>query len=300
MKKSNLSWVAILAAMVLGACSNDENWVEPLPEENPLDTLKPVITGFEQNLCTDWADNQYVIRATITFEIKSVENVSMVSLDILDKNRKHLKGFLSIGGGETTQEYVYEDYLYQYLFVDGKTTLGLATSIRFEDGSTVYGDTVYQTLTYHPSFCTDNNHPHVVDLGLPSGTKWACCNVGSFTPEEYGGYYAWGEIYEKDNYEKETYAYYDSATGKYISIGSDIAGTAYDVAHAKWNGNWCMPTTTQMRELKDRCDWTWTTEGGHMGWRVTGVNGNYIFLPGAGVRSGSSHVSFSHDGFDAM
>ena len=50
------------------------------------------------------------------------------------------------------------------------------------------------------SSCPDNHHPHMIDLGLPSGTKWACCNVGASRPEEYGGYYAWGETEEKDYY----------------------------------------------------------------------------------------------------
>ena len=58
--------------------------------------------------------------------------------------------------------------------------------------------------------CPDNNHPHMIDLGLPSGTKWACCNVGAHSPEEYGGYYAWGEISEKPVYNEVTYLY---ATG---------------------------------------------------------------------------------------
>ena len=63
--------------------------------------------------------------------------------------------------------------------------------------------------------CPDDNHPHAIDLGLPSGTKWACCNVGATTPEENGGYYAWGETEEKELYDISTYIYgniYDSAS----------------------------------------------------------------------------------------
>lgn len=48
--------------------------------------------------------------------------------------------------------------------------------------------------------CPDSHHPHLIDLGLPSGTKWACCNVGAQKPEDYGGYYAWGETAEKNSY----------------------------------------------------------------------------------------------------
>ncbi|MBO4315774.1 MAG: hypothetical protein J5867_07425, partial [Prevotella sp.] len=79
-----------------------------------------------------------------------------------------------------------------------------------------------------------------VDLGLPSKTKWASCNVGATKPEEYGGYYAWGETEEKEVYDESTYKYYQN--DEYVNLGSDISGTEYDVAHVKWGGNWRMPT----------------------------------------------------------
>ncbi|MBR2192647.1 MAG: hypothetical protein IJ910_04970 [Bacteroidaceae bacterium] len=57
--------------------------------------------------------------------------------------------------------------------------------------------TVTGDLTTYPD-CPDDHHPHLIDLGLPSGTRWACCNVGADAPESYGGFYAWGETTEKD------------------------------------------------------------------------------------------------------
>ena len=56
----------------------------------------------------------------------------------------------------------------------------------------------------YPS-CPDDHHPHLIDLGLPSGTKWACCNVGATAPQGDGGYYAWGETDEKDVYDWTAY-----------------------------------------------------------------------------------------------
>ena len=103
--------------------------------------------------------------------------------------------------------------------------------------------------------CPDGHHPHAIDLGLPSGTKWACCNVGASTPEGYGGYYAWGETSEKSYYYSSTYSYYNSNTG-YVNIGSDIAGTSYDVAHVHMGGSWRMPTHDQQMELMDYCSCT--------------------------------------------
>ena len=70
--------------------------------------------------------------------------------------------------------------------------------------------------------CPDNNHPHAIDLGLPSGTKWACCNVGATNPEEYGGYYAWGETKEKDIYGRNTYAWYDNNYNFFLDISSYV------------------------------------------------------------------------------
>ena len=133
--------------------------------------------------------------------------------------------------------------------------------------------------------CPDDNHPHAIDLGLPSGTKWACCNVGASTPEGYGGYYAWGETEEKDYYSLSTYIHYDDSSSTYHDLGSDIAGTQYDVAHVKWGGSWVMPSKEQRDELINNCTYEWTTVNGVNGGKFTSkTNGSSIFLPAAGRR----------------
>lgn len=137
-------------------------------------------------------------------------------------------------------------------------------------------------LTLHT--CPDDNHPHAIDLGLPSGTKWCCCNVGASTPEGYGGYYAWGETSEKSVYNWNTYAFYNQATDKYINIGSDISGTQYDVAYVRMGGPWRMPTYEQQKELMNTCTRQWTQQNGVNGILITGSNGGQIFLPAAGYR----------------
>ena len=121
-----------------------------------------------------------------------------------------------------------------------------------------------------------------VDLGLPSGLKWATCNIGANTPEGYGNYYAWGETTTKSEYTEENS----------VTMGqpmSDFSGNAtYDAARANWGGTWRMPTKAEMQELHDNCTWTRTTQNGVNGMRVTGSNGNSIFLPAAGWCYGSS------------
>ncbi len=138
--------------------------------------------------------------------------------------------------------------------------------------------------------CPDNKHPHAIDLGLPSGTKWACCNLGASTPESYGKYFAWGETSPKNIYTKENHVYYTEysyALGKdvYVNIGTNIAGTNYDAATANWGAPWKMPTNSQIEELLDvsNTKYDWTKENGVAGIRFTGNNGGSIFLPFAGV-----------------
>ncbi|MBP5338131.1 MAG: hypothetical protein J6Z14_02340 [Prevotella sp.] len=136
--------------------------------------------------------------------------------------------------------------------------------------------------------CPDENHPHAIDLGLPSGTKWACCNVGASTPEGYGNYYAWGETSPKSVYNWATYKYgyynYDGDYSHLVNIGSDIAGTGYDAVTANWGSPWRMPSWSQIKELVNNTTSTWTTQNGVSGRKFTGSNGGTVFLPAAGYR----------------
>ena len=131
-----------------------------------------------------------------------------------------------------------------------------------------------------------------VDLGLPSGLKWATCNVGASKPEDYGNYYAWGETATKSEYTEDN----NLTNGLSISElqaqgiidGNSNLMPQHDAARANWGGDWRMPTRTEMQELIDNCEWEWTTQNGVNGYKVTGTNGNSIFLPAAGYRDGSS------------
>ena len=131
-----------------------------------------------------------------------------------------------------------------------------------------------------------------IDLGLPSGLKWASWNVGASSPEEYGDYYAWGEIEPKETYTWENYKYgyynYENGSSNMVDIGSDIGGTDYDVAHVKWGDDWRLPTYEEINELRDNCSYEWTQQNNVIGAKFTGPNGNSIFLPAAGRwRNGS-------------
>ena len=133
-----------------------------------------------------------------------------------------------------------------------------------------------------------------VDLGLPSGLKWAACNVGASKPEEYGDYFAWGETSPKSSYDTGNSVTYGKSMG-------DISGDArYDAARANWGGSWRLPTKAEFAELLNRknCKWKWTTQNGVNGYKVTSKrNGNSIFLPAAGCRRGSSLSSEGSSGY---
>ena len=121
-----------------------------------------------------------------------------------------------------------------------------------------------------------------VDLGL--SVKWARCNIGADSPEDYGDYYAWGETSTKSTYTEEN----SKALG--TDLGSDICGNAsYDAARANWGESWCLPTDLDIRELISECKGEWTTMNGKSGYKFTSkVNGKSIFLPAAGSRFHSS------------
>ena len=130
--------------------------------------------------------------------------------------------------------------------------------------------------------CPDDNHPHKIDLDLPSGLKWACCNIDANQPTEYGGCYAWGETMVKDSYTWSSYIYYDGNTDACQDIGNSISGKPqYDVARHKWGGKWQIPSINQFGELIGNCQYKWTTLHGVWGGMFTGSNGQSIFLPAA-------------------
>ena len=135
---------------------------------------------------------------------------------------------------------------------------------------------------------TINGHQWV-DLGL--SVKWATCNVGASSPSDYGNYYAWGETRTKSEYTE------DNCSTNGVDLGDISGDVRYDAARANWGGTWRLPTQAEMQELIGKCTWTWTSQGGHDGYRVTGPNGSSIFLPAAGYRRGSSLYYAGDDGF---
>lgn len=176
----------------------------------------------------------------------------------------------------------------------------------------------------HPTTGECNGHTWV-DLGL--SVKWATCNVGANSPEEYGNYYAWGETVPKSSY---TWNNYLSAIGGKMTTWSDcgtsrdplrgyvipnqisIASTQHDAVNSSWGGYWHMPTQDEMTELCNNCYWQWTnnykgkSKAGYIVYKAKAeadkgkysyytptlsatysLSDTHIFLPASGYRSGA-------------
>lgn len=152
----------------------------------------------------------------------------------------------------------------------------------------------------------------LVDLGL--SVKWRARNLGATKPEEYGDYYAWGEVETKNNYDWSTYKWCNGGYNKITKYcpenkgdnwdgtgkpdGKTVLDLEDDAAHVVLGGNWRMPTDKEWSELRTQCTWTWTTWNGVNGCIVQSKsNGNSIFLPAAGYRYGTDLIFSVSDGF---
>ena len=209
-------------------------------------------------------DDTYQLTATVSPSNATAKNVSWVS-DRLDVALPNYQGIITARNPGTATIIAYAS--------NGESTSCVVT-VKEKEG------------------------PKAVDLGLPSGLKWASCNVGATKPEQFGDYFSWGETETKNEYTWSTYKWgngdwdADEHLSKYNtdpSCGNVDGNTMLlpedDVAQDKWKGGWRMPTDAEWTELRDYCTWTWTVsyEGtGVAGYIVEGTKNSSIFLPATG------------------
>lgn len=172
---------------------------------------------------------------------------------------------------------------------------------------------IYSLLLLLPMTGRAATHDYV-DLGLPSATLWATCNVGANAPEEYGSYFAWGETSAKSTYSWKNYkmckgtsssvfnpsADYDTYPWHEDNVFEDaygLSGTAYDAATNNWEDDWKTPTINQIKELLYFCTATNTTQNGVNGVRFTGPNGKSIFMPYSGYKYDSKYLGVGEKTF---
>lgn len=178
------------------------------------------------------------------------------------------------------------------------------TAILYGNGGKMYTTTLTgkkmesgKAYQYMATLEAQTNYHEWVDLGLPSGKKWATCNVGAASPEKYGNFYAWGET-EPDASGEYSWATYKYSNGTYATLKKYNNNKSYgtvdnktvldpedDAATVNWSYPWRTPTYEEFDELRTQCTWTWKTKNGAYGFQVTGPNGNSIFSPAAGYRN---------------
>ena len=158
------------------------------------------------------------------------------------------------------------------------------------------GDHSYGTNGRAVRLVHDTIVPEAVDLGL--SVKWATFNVGATSPEDYGDYFAWGETEPKETYSWATYKWGTSSNlTKYNTTdGKTTLDLEDDAAKVLWGGYWRMPSKEEVDELTQQCTWIWTTHNNVNGYKVTGPNGNSIFLPAAGYKGAGPTYPAGEDG----
>ena len=140
---------------------------------------------------------------------------------------------------------------------------------------------------YNPYVDPYNGHEYV-DLGLPSGTKWATMNIGASSETDYGNYYQYGK----------GAAQYAATSGDSDYSGTEIPlALSADTAAQVWGGSWHMPTRAQMEELKTNTTYEWTTINGVNGGKFTAENGNYVFFPAASYCENGSQNPVGNNGY---
>ena len=295
-KKNKWLWIIILLAIICGAvggfmlfgggsdakkdsAKDTAGQIAQKADTRPIQIeKKDTITQQQQTDSEELAAEQ-----TTQLKIKGAPNGAYVYVDGNYFGETPLKD-ATISIGRHTIKVVkegYESYEKKHTFTSqpAAITVNLAAKAKPQPQETI------------SSKGTINGHSYV-DLGL--SVKWATCNVGASKPEGYGNHYAWGEISTKSNY----------SSGNSVTYGknfSDIGGyPTYDVACNEWGSSWRLPTKAEFDELcnENNCTWTWTTQNGVEGYKVTSKkNGNSIFLPAAGWRSGTSLNYQGTDGY---
>lgn len=243
-----------------------------------------IVNGSTDNKKYAWKQSVYVEKGK-TYEFSawfiSVSGHGSAQKDDIEYN---INGIANLGNYDKTEN-GWDRYYWRYTATEtGQIMLKIRTMSAAAGGNDFAIDDIsFTRKSSNVAYlsCPDDHHPHMIDLGLPSGTLWACCNVGADKPEGYGGYYAWGETEEKSVYNQA------SVVNDLITCNNedmDIAGTNYDAARVNWGAPWQMPTLDKFKELQNNTSSVWTTRNGVNGINITGTNGGSIFFPASGYK----------------
>ena len=337
----------VMMSTVFTSCSKDSDdpKAEPKAQTVTLDGVeKPILKAGYQY----WGDGNYVLFFSLS--ASSQERVRLglnkdlhvtgnpINLTEKEKNRKRYDdrfhwGVTYLNAHGNLLFYANgTPHITEPVFETGTLTMSGSPdgtiNIRLENGRVKDSDGKEHTFTLSYSGTMERAGgptpvEKYVDLGLPSGTKWARCNLGASKPTDYGDYFAWGETEpNKTNYSWATYKWmqagksdwqyitkytiadgntggiwYDS-DGNFIGDNKETLEAADDAATANLGSPWRMPTWDEIKELFDNCTYTETTQDGVNGYEVKSKkNGNSIFLPATGRRFDSELYEAGSEGF---
>ena len=233
-------------------------------------------------------------------EYKSLKQTPEVGICFSDVNESP-----TIDNGKIEKGSSLSEYTFSINGLDAGTTYYYRAFVKVND-AVYYGDVQSQTTSGKSEYKIINGHKFV-DLGLPSGLLWAETNIGAETAADDGNYYAWGETAPQstNSYNWASYKYGSSSSNlsKYNSSDSKtVLDKDDDAAYVNWGSSCRMPTKDEFSELlnSDNCTWTWTSQttssgSSVKGYKVTGPNGNSIFLPASGCRIDGS--LYFHDSY---
>lgn len=280
MKSKSLFFIRLLAILLCAvtvSCQEENSEPDPLPYIEPEYTINTDHINASHHGGTYWVE----LETNVEWEMKVEgydDEASWCTLG--DNNSNTISG---TSGHYSIKVCVSENHSFEYRS---------ATIDLYLCGNNYDSDNIYIGQEYKP-------YEDPVDLGL--SVKWASWNIGAFSPEDEGSFYAWGETeWHKSDYTWETYKWCKGSEDTMTKYCTDnYWGTVDnktkldpedDVAHVKWGDGWRMPTMQEFEELLDECDWRWLSVNGIYGYRVTGPNGNSIFLPAAGYCYGEGHA----------
>lgn len=260
-----------------------------------IDSLKPgtdySIKSYARNAVgVGYSDFEKICKTSLSVAEISTNNV----FDITPTTAVCGGNITSDGGLQVTERGVcwstsHNPTIYNNRTIDGTGIGSFTSNITDLTNETTYYVRAYATNSMGTAYGQElqfttlgttgtlNGHEWV-DLGLPSGTLWATCNIGATSPQEYGNYYAWGETSTKGSYTADNYTY---------SLNPTILPSSADAATANWGSGWRLPTKEEMEELLNNCSGIWTSQSSVNGRLFTGPNGNSIFLPAAGFNADS-------------
>lgn len=274
--------------------NNRENTMSTVYKQTYNDLTYVIIgyTPLESELYDDLPNVEFILDS-ISEVTSNSANVSAKIMGLSKSAKCGIKYCNSLSFDNTTKKIVGE--IIEDKLEISLTNLKMGTDYYYyvyvEDNDVIYTSEISSFKTVKLTSGYVNGHKWI-DLGLPSGVKWAAYDVGAKQEGEYGDYFAWGELTTRTNllspWGDYTWGQYKYSNGSSMySIGSNISGkSSYDTAKYQWEGDWRMPTLKEMEELLEYCSFEITSDGGVF----TGPNGNSILFPFSGQYMSDAHT----------